>query len=316
MSLYRRAYILAKIEGTYGTDPVPTEASDAIIISNIAFEVLNNQLTFDHLSPYMGRQAGNFQNNVNGAQISFDVEFKGNGTAVDSPPEIGVLLRACNWTETINAATDVTYSLNSLAFQEESSESITIYYKQSEILHEINGARGTWSMSADAGAQAIFSFTFTGLHQSAVVTTQSALTVTDAIPPRFVESQFTYDSYSACIQNIGIDLGNVVVPRECANDVDGIKEYGITDRLPTLTINPETPAIATKDFWSLFENTTESAVSFRIGTDTLNRGTFTIPKSVINASPNYVDRNGITAQNITANLQFDSGNDEITIVFD
>lgn len=316
MGVFKKQYVLAKIESTYGTDPTPTEAADAILCSNINFELLNDFIDYQHVDRYMGKRSGSYQNFIMGAQISFDVELKGEGAALGVAPEIGVLLRACNWTETIVASTSVTYTPNSLFFSDESAESITIYYNQSGILHEINGARGTWTLSGESGKQVTMTFTFQGLHVSAIDSAQSDITVNTTIPPRLVEAQFTIASYSACVQALTMDNGNELVMRECINEANGVKEFGPTDRIPTMNINPETPTLATYDFWNSFENSTEMAVSFRVGTTSLNRATFTIPKAIINSSPNYVDRNNILAQGIDLNLNFDSGNDEISILFD
>lgn len=252
-----------------------------------------------------------------GARISFDCEVKGEGDALGVAPEIGVLLKACKMSETIVGATSVTYAPHSLAIDDANNESVTIYYHQDLIRHELNGARGTWRMSGESGKQAILSLTFEGTYVSAVADTQSDITVNATIPPRLVSATFTIDSFAACVQAFGIDLGNQMVMKECINSAtNGISHYGSTDRLPTMTINPETPAIATKDFWDKFENTSEMAVSMVIGQSSLNRATITIPKAVINASPNYTDRNGILTQDINLNLNYSAGDDEISILFD
>lgn len=315
--LTRKQYILAKDEATYGVDPTPTEADDAILVSNINFEVLNDFIDFQHVDQYLGKKTGSYLNTVMGARISFDCEVKGEGAALGVAPEIGVLLSACGMSETIVGATSVTYAPHSLAIDDATNDSVTIYYHQDLIRHELNGARGTWTMSGESGKQVIISFTFEGIHVSAVADTQSDITVNDTIPPRLVSATFTIDSFAACVQAFGMDIGNQMAMRECINSADnGISHYGSTDRLPTMTINPETPAIATKDFWEMFEDTDEVAVSMVVGQSSLNRCTFTIPKGVINSSPNYVDRNGILAQDINLNLNYSAGNDEISILFD
>ena len=148
--IYKKQYILAKEEATYGVDPTPTEASNAILCSNIAFNIDSDFIDFQHVSNYMGRKSASYLNTIMTATISFDVELKGEGAALGVAPEIGALLKACQMSETIVGATSVTYAPISLAMDDATNDSVTIYYHQDLIRHEINGARGTWTMSGEA----------------------------------------------------------------------------------------------------------------------------------------------------------------------
>lgn len=103
MALYfRKKTLLAKIESTYGTDPTPTGAANAILTKNLQIQLmqgntvnrdvdrptLGNDLTY-HVAPY--------------TKLSFDVELAGSGTA-GTAPAYAPLLKACGFAETVIAA--------------------------------------------------------------------------------------------------------------------------------------------------------------------------------------------------------------------
>lgn len=94
--------LLAKVEGTAGTDSVPTGAANAILIMDdpsFTHEVL--QVMRGNAKSYFGRD----QKLVYGKKlaISFKVEIAGSGTAGAIPPQ-AALLKACAFKETILAA--------------------------------------------------------------------------------------------------------------------------------------------------------------------------------------------------------------------
>lgn len=100
--LQRKRVILAKIESTYGTDPTPTGAANAILVRNLTVTPQDADFVDRNLvRPYMGRSeqlAAGIR-----AMFEFEVEMAGGGTA-GVAPGIGPLLRACGLSETLTAA--------------------------------------------------------------------------------------------------------------------------------------------------------------------------------------------------------------------
>lgn len=94
---FQKRSLLAKIEGTYGTDPTPTGAANAIQAHDLTF--VPSELEYeerDIVRAYYGQLE---QIVVTGkARISFAVEIAGSGTA-GSAPAWGPLLRACAFSE-------------------------------------------------------------------------------------------------------------------------------------------------------------------------------------------------------------------------
>lgn len=100
--LNRKRTLLAKIESSYGIDPTPTGAANAILIKNLTLTPQETTLVSrDLIRPYLGNSpqlpAAIY------AKLAFEVEVAGSGTAATATA-YGPLLRACGFSETITAA--------------------------------------------------------------------------------------------------------------------------------------------------------------------------------------------------------------------
>ncbi|MEZ0147954.1 MAG: hypothetical protein AB9Q19_01340 [Candidatus Reddybacter sp.] len=305
--LYRKKYILAKIEGTYGTDPTPAGA-DAILTKNL------------QISPQQGNRVGRELDRStlgNDSEIatsryttlSFDVELAGSGTA-GSAPGFGPLLRACGLAETLVAVTSATYAPVSSSF-----ESTTIYYYHDGELHKLTGARGSVSFNLSKDQIPEMQFTFTGLHNDPTapalitpVTTafQTPLPVTDANTPTY-----TVDTFDAKAEAFSLDIANNVVYRNVVNSESVI----ITDRAPAGSLSFEQEVIGTKDFWAISKAGTLIAVNIVHGTAAGNIVQIT-GSNVQLSQPSLSDSDGLSLMNMTTLwTPTDSGDDEVSIVF-
>ena len=97
--LSRKRVLLARIESTYGTDPVPTGGSHAILVRNMEVTPQENDLVArDLIRPFLG----NSEQIPAGTRVkaSFEIELAGSGTAGTAPPWASVL-RACGFAETL-----------------------------------------------------------------------------------------------------------------------------------------------------------------------------------------------------------------------
>jgi hypothetical protein len=95
---FRKRSILAKIETTYGTDPTPTGAANAIQAFNVALTPLELEYEDrDVARAYLGHQD---QIVVTGrARLTFECEVAGSGTA-GTAPAWGPLVRGCSFGQT------------------------------------------------------------------------------------------------------------------------------------------------------------------------------------------------------------------------
>lgn len=99
-----KALILAKIESVYGTDPTPTTAANAILCDLPEIDFVFRKLDRLNVKPFLGNRAA--VNVGEALKIKFATEVKGSGDSTpDTPPEIGVLFKGCNMTETVDMDT-------------------------------------------------------------------------------------------------------------------------------------------------------------------------------------------------------------------
>jgi energy-coupling factor transporter ATP-binding protein EcfA2 len=99
---FARKLILAKVETTSGSDPVPTAALNAIEARNVQFTPLDGAYVENDIeAPYYGALAEIATSQS--AKLSFDIALQGSGAA-GTAPAYGPLLRGCGLAEKILAA--------------------------------------------------------------------------------------------------------------------------------------------------------------------------------------------------------------------
>lgn len=258
--LVNREVILAKTEVTYGTDSVPVEALDAMLVENINWS--NESLRFNE-RPAVRASLGQLQGVYGGAlrSIQFDVELKGSGvdpSSTATPPEFAPLLRACAMTETIIAVTSVGYQPES---DPALHESITIYYFQDGIRYDLLGCRGNVSFNFETGAIAKMSFTFTGHLVGPADVALASPTVLSVVPEALISVPFTIGGFAAIINAVTTDLSNTIaMPPDMAAS-DGFGEVQITERDVSGSYDPEAELVAVDNPGSDFVNGVAQAVS-------------------------------------------------------
>lgn len=171
--------LLAKIESTYGTDPVPTGAASVIAVTRdgVSFDASFEHLTRMILDGTISKVSGT--NAMPSAKLSFRVELRGNRTtgATDTDISDGTstyaiqidpLLRACDLAATYTAETGsgnrdgyVTYKPT---VPTDEGASVTFYYFSGKKLHIITGAKGTVKGVMEAGKMGYLDFEFSGIY--------------------------------------------------------------------------------------------------------------------------------------------------------
>lgn len=306
MALTRKRLLLAEIETTYGTDPVPL-GTDAILVSNLEIEPLQLDLKDrELLLGYLGNTEKVVGQRLVG--ISFDVEIAGSGVA-GTAPKWSALMQACGFAEALVASTSVTYSPISTAFK-----GVTLYYFADGVRHKVTGCRGTWSMALEVSEIPKISFKFTGIFNAPTDETPPALTYSNQADPVVVNSANTatlqVHGFAACLSAFSLDLSNETPFRQLAGCTQQIM---ITDRMPEGEVTIEAPTIAAKNYFSAASTQTSGQFSWVHGTTAGNIVTFTAPTCNL-GSPEYEDSDGI----IMLKLPFmpqptAAGNDEFTL---
>lgn len=307
MSLnFRMRTILGKVESSYGVDPVPTGASDAILCGQISFKPMANEnLQREIVQPWLGQKETIPVSTV--CDFEFGVELQSSGAA-GTAPQWGTLLKACGFSETVTPVTDVQYAPASSGHS-----SIAFYFNQSGIRHKLLGCRGNVRIMMTPRRIPYLMFSFKGLYGGVSDQSHPSQTLTAWKAPLAMNNansgSFALHGYSGLLYDMQIDMKNQVVHRNLV----GIEDVLITDRAPDGNIVIEAPAIATKDFFTVAAAGTQ-------GTLTLTHGTVAGYKVLISGSyiqpqnPEYEDRDGIVALKMP--LRFmpgAAGNDELTI---
>jgi hypothetical protein len=307
--LLRKRLILIETESTYGTDPTP-DGADAVLVRDLNITPQQSDtVSRDLIRPYLGASEILLANTR--VECTFSVELAGSGTA-GTAPQYGKALQACGLSETVVAATSVTYAPVSSNF-----DSVTIHYNIDGVRHKVTGARGNFTLNANVGEIPTIDFTFTGIYNapddSALPTATYANQATPLIFKNGNTDTFSLLSYSGCLQSVSMDLGNSIVYREL---IGCDKEVLITDRSANGTVVVEAPTIAQKDYFAAaLTDGTLGNLTFQHGTAAGNIVDFSSTRVDI-GDVSYSDQDGIAMLNMpyTA-IPSTAGNDEFSLIY-
>lgn len=245
--------------------------------------------------------------------ITLRVPLKGSGTN-DVPPPHNKLLQACGFLETINAASDVTYStVSAQAAQQTSTVQINHEGKEATLV----GAMGNVKFVITENNVPAMEFTFVGKYQastdSALFTGFSFGTVN---PPNPVGiSPLTWNGQALCATSIEFDLGADVQLRRNIGEATGIKNAFIARRQSQATADPEDELVAVIDWLDEMVQGTLGILTITIGATAGNIHTLAFPNSQI-TGVSFSDRDGIVVANLTimARANSDDGEDAFSYV--
>lgn len=311
MGLRRKALILAKEESTYGTDPTPTAAANALLAFNPTLNPVGAKVTRepvrDTISPSPGLVGGRYY------ELSFETELYASGTA-GTAPRYGDLLEACSMTETVVASTSVTYKPNSLGT---TAKSVTIYAYFDGRLHQLQGCVGTFELVAAMGQPARLRWTFRGLYEVPTDVSVPSPTLESGInaPPKVLGVNLTFNSLTTFIaQQVTLDLGNQIANRVDVNATHGYKGFVVASRQGRGSWNPEAFTVAAYDVWTDWINATLRQLSLAIGSGAGNICTITCPKLEID-DVRQGDREGVETFEMPFSMAYNTGDDEIQLVY-
>lgn len=305
--------VLAKIESTYNTDPVPTGASNAVLVQNAAFSLEGLRMND---RPAVRANIGKLQQIFGGklGKLTFDVEVKGSGTA-GTAPEAGVLLRACGMGETVVASTSVTYKPIS-----SSHESLTLYwYEGGRKLHKLTGARGSVSLKLSAGGLALYSFEFTGHHVDPTDVSQPTPTYSSQVPRAALNMAVSLGGVTSIIpREWSVNLSNTIATPPSIAASDGYGEVQVTGRdvSGSFTLDSELASVIDLDT----QHSNGTGITFQSGT----LGSVAGNRFAANSSTsglywtdrNFADADGMRIRTMPFKIvESSSGNDELSLVY-
>ena len=297
--------VLSKIESTYGTDPTPSGAANAVLAFNVAFDP-NPQTPLERkpLRPYLGgaRKAIAARH----VTLGFDVEMAGAGAAGDAPA-YGPLLRMCGLAETLTSETDAQYDPVSSAF-----ESGTHYFNADGVNHKTTGARGNLEVVCNANEVPMFKFAYTGLHVDPAAVSLPTADFTAFLHPSPIDDvntpTFSLGAYAAKLHQLSINLNNRVAHRPYPNG----EAVQMTGRAITGSVSIEAPQIGTKDYFAVAKAETLVALQLIHGGTAGDIVQIDCP-AVQLINPRYEDVDGVRHLRMDLEIVPDEGDDEIKI---
>jgi hypothetical protein len=307
--LTRKRVILAKIETTYGVDPTPTGAANAILVRNLNVTPQSTQLVGRELiRPFLG----NFEQleASTHVELDFEVEAAGSGAA-GTAPSYSCLLRACGLAETVTPTTKVEYKPVSSGF-----ESVTVYFNVDGVLHKITGARGDVELTINSAQIPVFKFKFVGIYNAPTDTAAPSVTYTGFQTPLVANStntpSFSFFGVSPILQDLSFQLGNQVDYRTLI----GSQYVQLTDRKAAGQATFQADTIATKDWFSTALANNLGALSITHGTAAGNK--VKLASSTVDLlAPTYTDNNGVQMIQVGyVMVPTTAGNDEFTLSFE
>ncbi|MBF0095161.1 MAG: hypothetical protein HQL34_11530 [Alphaproteobacteria bacterium] len=306
MSLFwRKTYILAAIETTYGVDEVPSGANAIKIRNANLVPLAGNTEDRGLLKPKLGASP-KVPVSIH-RKTDFEVEVAGSGAAGDVPGW-GVLARMCGLDETVTAATKVEYTPISTGF-----ESASLYYYKDNQLRKLLGARGTFGMSFQAGNLPHFKVEGLGLWSAAsepgTIPAPGYTGFADGIPVSKNNTPiFTLFGHALVMKSLEMNLGSATALRDLVN----FKEIALTDRQTTGSVVFEWPPIATFDPEAVAQAGTTGALQLVHGTTAGNIIQIDAPAVQI-TEPAMVEDQGVTMCQCTLTFTAPQGDDEFVI---
>lgn len=319
--LIRNTAILAKIEATYGVDPTPTGAANAMLVTNLSITPLNaNNVDRDIIRSYLGGSEQLLGTRY--VEMGFDVEFVGSGT-VAVAPAWAPLVQSCLCTETVTAATRVDYTPKTTAG---AADSVTIYWYDDGVLHKATGARGNLTVSMGVGGIPRLGFKFLGIYNTPTASSNPSTTLTAFMQPQVVTDTNTGDitmggTHNATAapaivggtaypsQGIEVDFGNTVnfTPLLGGETIDTTAR-GVTGKITLdLTAAQEVSMIAAAEAGTL------TTLGISHGTVANRKAMLWMP-SVQIINPGKADINGKRMCSFDLRILPSSGNDEIRLI--
>lgn len=306
MPLLKKVSVLAaKIETTIGT-AISLSGTDATfnvynasIVPNIQMTDREGQGAFSKLSSVLGQQTGT-------CTFSTDLIM---GTAESAWSS--TFLPACGL-----GKSSTTYSCKSEA-PGSTVKTLTMAHYVNGVIRRIRGAVGTFTISCLAGQKITLDFTFQGVYDSFEAGAILAPTLATNEALRWAASTTTIAGTAVAASSLTFDLGNVISPLESQAVDEGVKNFIITDRRPTLSIDPEADtsnSISRYGLWTVWPHVAAIAWDSNTSGDG-GKWAFSVPAGqILNQQPG--ERSGIETEQLSFLATKSSAlNDEFSMTY-
>lgn len=345
--LSRRRYIGLKPEATNGTDSVPTNSADAIVVYDLEIHPLSESTSNDR-QPFSGNLSQ--ETPVSGLMMGsakWKTYISGSSAAGTAPPWGRALLGA-GFQQTVAAATSVTYtpdsdynvsSTYSTTATFAGMDTMSMYVWNSDVsgaaagkLYKLLGAMANVKFMFKVGEIPTVEFEWKGVYAAPTIVSFPAPTFTAhqiPLPARALGCTFTPSggaAHTAVIRSLEIDMGNEITMRTDGNSTSGVISALIVNRKPTFKMTVEEPASYTpatgQNWWTNFSDQVvgDGTTGLEIGTIGSTAGNI---YAITMKKPGFKkvdmsDADGLVTidiEGVLATSAIATGDDEISIVF-
>jgi hypothetical protein len=306
--LMRKRVLAAAIETTVGTAET-LDAGDAAFniynaafVPNIAMQLREGQGGFGMLSSVPEGYGGT---------LTFRTYLEWDGTATE-PSWADTFFPACGWVKTGQVYSPTTEAPGSNV----KTLTMGLYVDGTRIL--LSGCMGSFVVTLPTGKPAYIDWTFMGVYGGRTDVAILTPTYPTDKPLRFAGGLAELNNVNLCISQATINSGNTVIMRPCPAAINetGFISALVTNRVSTVTLDPEAVTVAAQDRWGAFIAGTEWALELDVGGPTNSQIEFNAPKAqVINNSE--TDREGqvVDSLELQCNKNGSTPDQELTITF-
>jgi len=240
---WRSKIILVKIETVYGTDPTPTGAANAVLLTDVSLQPMEGQEVSRNLElPYL---AGQEQLPVGlYSVLTGTSELVGSGT-LGVAPGWGPLMRLCGVAEVVTPNTVPGDGMVEYSPVSDGHESGAVYFWIGPNRYVMLGAKASGELTVSALGIPMIRWTITGLFTVPGVQTRPTVDL-DAFQAPQVASKattpvFTIDAIPFVLREYKLSLANDVQPRMLI----GVERIIIVDRDEQLSATVEAVPMST-----------------------------------------------------------------------
>ena len=310
--------VAAKLQGSEGTDAVPSFATNAVRpigIPVLQINYLEDGDRADEQHAGMGTigvvgDAGRW------GQVDITLAIKGAGAdyfTATNRPEWDPFIQAAGFSATASGgagAGQVLYTdLDSGVFPR-----LSLYLQSANKIFKLIDCVTLPKWSLEATKRGTITFTCIGrIVTDPAEQAMPAQTLSAVVPPLFYGAAVTIGAFSSAggtplvMRKTDCDLGTVHTPRAGAGATDGLNGFEITDRQPSASAEIEVVPIATFDPYTLAKqardatNGTDTKLSYQCGTVQFNRVKFALGQWAFN-SPPINDNSGLATYNLSGKI--------------
>lgn len=284
----RKSVLVAKIEGTIGTDATPGATDGAF---NVLNAVVAPQFEMEEREAQGSgeRQAAVASMKMGRATFTTEVQWDGSAT---EPAWAETFFPACGWVK----SGQVYYPKLEPPGTNVKTLTIAQYVggtgTNESACRKIVGASGTFTAVLTASKRILFNWEFLGVWAGDNDATPPAPTYPTSTVYQWRKGACTWNSVAWSASQATVNANNTLVPIQRISGDEGIGYVAISDRYPRITINPLKVLNATQDRHSAWEDGLEYPLALYAGGVGNSQFKIDAPKAqVMNIT--YADREGL-----------------------